>query len=143
MGYIFSVSSQYLEFIDSSDGFKNFVGLCIIQGLWRRGLNGGLRLASQLRRLMVQVAHSACRVRDSRFRLFYLHVAARRGKKKAIVALARKILCIIHRLLVNGGEYTEDGFVKRFRVRVKTLKRLQLEEMVGILRNAGYMVQAP
>jgi len=39
---------------------------------------------------------------DPKLRLFFERVAARRGKKKAIVALARKILCIIHHLLING-----------------------------------------
>jgi len=53
---------------------------------------------------MIQVVHAASRTRDSRLRLFYLRVAAKWGKKKAIVALARKILCIIHHLLINGEE---------------------------------------
>ena len=35
-----------------------------------------------LRRIMVQVAHAAIKVRDSRLRLFYLRVKARKGAKR-------------------------------------------------------------
>jgi len=92
---------------------------------------------------MIQVAHAASRAGDSRLRLFFLRVAARRGKKKAYVALARKILCIIHHLLVNGEEYVEEGFVKKVRIRVRALEEVSLEEMAGILVGVGYLVRAP
>jgi hypothetical protein len=52
---------------------------------------------------------------NSRLRLFFLRVAARRGKKKAYVASARNIPCKIHYLLVTGEEYVEVGFVKKRR----------------------------
>ena len=109
-----------------------------------KNLTGSLKQGSKnLRRMMIQVAHVASRVGDSRLRLFFLRVAARRGKKKAYVALARKILCIIHHLLVNGEEYVEEGFVKKARVRVRALEGVPLEEMAKILVGAGYLVQAP
>jgi len=91
---------------------------------------------------VIHVAHAAFRARDSRLRRFYLRVAARRGKK-AIVALARKILCIIHHLLVNGEDYVEEGFVKLPRLSFKALARVPLEEMAAVLRGAGYVVMAP
>jgi len=109
-----------------------------------KNLTGSLKQGSKnLRRMMIQVARAASRVGDSRLRLFFLRVAARRGKKKAYVALARKILCIIHHLLVNGEEYVEEGFVKKARVRVRALEGVPLEEMAKILVGAGYSVQAP
>jgi len=37
----------------------------------------------------------------------------------------------------------EEGFVKKVRVRMKTLEGLPLEEMARILVGAGYLVQAP
>jgi len=70
---------------------------------------------------MVQVPHAASCAKDSRLRLFYLRVAARRGRKKAIVALARKILRINHHLLVTGGDYAEEGFVKLPMLRLKAV----------------------
>jgi len=92
---------------------------------------------------MVQVAHAATRSRNSRLRLFYLRVAARRGKKKAIIALARRILYIIHHLLVNGEDYVEEDFVKLPKLKFKALARVSLEEMASVLRAAGYVVVAP
>ena len=89
------------------------------------------------------LARAASRASNSRLRLFFLRVTARRGKKKAYVALARRILCIIHHLLVTGEEYVEEGFVKRFKVRMRALEGLPLGEMAKILTGAGYLVQAP
>jgi transposase len=40
---------------------------------------------------------------------FYRSVAARRGKKKAIVAVAHKILVIVYTLLKTGQVYQERG----------------------------------
>jgi len=109
-----------------------------------KNLTGSLKRGSKnLRRMMIQVAHAASRASDSKLRLFFLRVTARRGKKKAYVALARKILCIIHHLLVNGEEYVEEGFAKRLRVRMRTLEDIPLQEMAEILIGAGYLVQAP
>lgn len=129
------------------DGKKisSWVGLC--PSVYQTGdkkLTGRINEGSKhLRRMMVQVAHAATRAGDSRLRRFYLRVAARRGKKKAIVALARKILCIIHHLLVNGEEYVEEGFTKVPRLRVRPMAHIPLEEMADALRAAGYVVWAP
>jgi transposase len=94
-----------------------------------------------LRRTMIQVAHAAKRVRNSQLRRFYLRVKARKGKKIAIVALARKILTIIHHILINREPYVEEDFEKS--PRLKTLKYvngLSLENMAEILRSSGYLV---
>jgi hypothetical protein len=48
-------------------------------------------------------------------------VASRRGKNKAVVALDRKILCIIHHLLVNGEEYVEESFTKLTQAEVQSI----------------------
>jgi transposase len=124
---------------------SSWAGLCpSVYQTADKNLTGQIKQGSKhLRRMMVQVAHAATRCRDSRLRLFYLRVAARRGKKKAIVALARKILCIIHHLLVNGEDYVEEGFAKRPKLRVKDLARVSLGEMVEVLRRAGFVVLAP
>jgi transposase len=68
---------------------KNFTG-----GITRQG-------SRWLRRIMVEVAHSAVKARDSKLRMFYLRVKSRRGEKTAIVAVARKMLVLIHHFLVN------------------------------------------
>jgi transposase len=48
-----------------------------------------------LRWSMVEVAHAAVRVRDSRFRALLLRVQVKKGKKTAYVAVARKILTVV------------------------------------------------
>jgi len=50
-------------------------------------------------------------MRDSYLSKFYWKVKQRRGAKKAIIALARKILVIIYHLLKNHDVYNEDKFV--------------------------------
>ena len=93
---------------------------------------------------MVEVAHAAVRVRDSRFRALFLRVMAKKGKKTAYVAVARKMLTVIWHLLVNGERYVEKGFEKT----VKCPKaayggHVPLEEMAEVLRSAGYVVSDP
>jgi len=82
--------------------------------------------------------------RDSKLREFYLRVKARKGEKTAIVAVARKMLTIIHHLLANGEKYVEEGFEKRLRSRKAVYTgHVPLEEMVVVLRSAGYAVSGP
>jgi transposase len=145
-----SASSILAEIGDAkrfADGKKiaSWSGLCpSVYQTADKNLTGNLKQGSKnLRRMMIQVAHVASRAKNSRLRLFFLRVAARREKKKAYVALARKILCIIHHLLVTGEEYVEEGFVKKFKVKMKALEDLPLDEMARILTGAGYLVQAP
>ena len=111
---------------------KNFTG-----GITKRG-------SKWLRRIMVEVAHVAVRARDSKLRMFYLRVKARKGEKTAIVAVARKMLTIIHHLLVNGERYVEDGFEKRLKGRGSVQFRgVALEEMAAVLRGARFVVSGP
>jgi transposase len=64
----------------------------------------------QLRRLLVQCAHYILGPfgRDSDLRRFGLRLAARGGraaKKRAVVAVARKLAVLLHRLWVTGEDY--------------------------------------
>jgi len=145
-----SASSILAEIGDAkrfADGKKiaSWSGLCpSVYQTADKNLTGNLKQGSRnLRRMMIQVAHVASRAKNSRLRLFFLRVAARREKKKAYVALARKILCIIHHLLITGEEYVEEGFVKKFKAKMKALEDLPLDEMARILTGAGYLVHAP
>ena len=69
---------------------------------------------------------------------------ARKGDRTAVVAVARKMLTIIHHLLVNGERYVEEGFEKRLGVgRGIYAGHVPLEEMAEVLRSAGYVVRGP
>jgi transposase len=64
-----------------------------------------------LRSALVQAAWAALKKSESSLASFYRGVAARRSKKKAIIALAHKILVIIYTLLKTGQLYQERGAV--------------------------------
>ncbi len=62
---------------------------------------------AELRCLLVQAAHSLLRCRqDSALRNWGLALTDRIGKKKAVVAIARKLAVLLHRLWVN-----EENFI--------------------------------
>jgi transposase len=62
-----------------------------------------------LRSTLIQAAHAAVKVRDSYLATFYHRLVARRGVKKAIVAVAHKILTIAYTLLRKREVYQERG----------------------------------
>lgn len=61
----------------------------------------------------------------------------RRGAKKAIVALGRKILTIIYAMLKSCQEYDEGHFEK---IR-DHYKRMRLDRMASELTQAGFTVK--
>lgn len=62
-----------------------------------------------LRSTLVQAAHAAVRVKDSYLASFYSRLVGRRGKKKALVAVAHKILVLAYTLIRKGERYQEPG----------------------------------
>jgi transposase len=62
-----------------------------------------------LRNALVQAAWAATRKKDSYFQAQYRRLAARRGKKRAILAVAHSLLTVIYHLLKNGSTYQELG----------------------------------
>jgi transposase len=60
-----------------------------------------------LRTTMVQVAWAASRAKETVFSACYQRWARRLGRKKALVAVAHKILVVIWHLLKGGEEYRE------------------------------------
>ena len=62
-----------------------------------------------LRATLVQAAWAAVKQADTFLAAFYRRLVARRGKKKAIIAVAHKILVIVYTLLKTGQVYAERG----------------------------------
>ena len=62
-----------------------------------------------LRSTLIQAAHAAVRVKDSYLSAFYSRVVGRRGKKKAIVAVAHKILVLAYTLIRKRERYRDPG----------------------------------
>lgn len=100
--------------------------------------------SKHLRWILVQVAHAASRVKNSMLRRFFLRVRGRRGYNVAIVALARKILCILYHLLINQEMYLEE--VKKPRpskhriTETSEMTGISLEKMIDLIRQSGYVV---
>lgn len=62
-----------------------------------------------LRSTLIQAAHAAVHVKDSYLAAFYARLVGRRGKKKAIVAVAHKILVLAYTLIRKRERYRDPG----------------------------------
>jgi transposase len=62
-----------------------------------------------LRTALVQSAWAASRKKDCYFQAQYRRLAARRGKKRAIFAVAHSLLTVIYHMLKSGSSYKELG----------------------------------
>lgn len=89
-----------------------------------------------LRTAMVVAAHAAARKRDSYLSVQYRRLAARRGSKKAIVAVAHSLLVIAYYVLTRRVNFKDLGpthFDERNRVSVQ-------RQLVRRLQRMGYKV---
>jgi transposase len=64
-----------------------------------------------LRSALVQAAHAAARKKDSYLRAQYQRLTARRGGKRAAIAVAHSILRTIYFMLTRGTEYHDLGIL--------------------------------
>lgn len=93
--------------------------------------------ANWLKTVLVQAAWTAVRTKNSYYRAQFLRLRARRGPKKAIVAVAASMLTAIYYILRDGVEYRELGPLHFERLdRTKVTQRL-----VKRLRELGHTVQ--
>jgi transposase len=98
-----------------------------------------------IRSMIIEVAHAIIRTkRDSKLKKFFLRIKARRGTKIGVVALARKVLCILYHLLISQELYEEDllrkpRFTKHFDAHSTT--SMSLDEMIKTIIKAGYEVR--
>jgi transposase len=87
-----------------------------------------------LRTVLVQAAWSAIKVVRSRYARIYQSVLIRRGKKRAIIAVAHALLMTIYTMLRDGTYYREE-------VRPETPKADQVNHWVRELQKHGYEVE--
>jgi transposase len=102
-------------------------------------LSGTTRKGSRwLRSTLVEMAHAAGRSKDSYLGAQYRRLAARRGKKRAAVAVGQSILIVADHLLKDHRDYCDLGpNYFDLRDRERTAKRL-----VQRLEDLGYQVTA-
>jgi transposase len=95
-----------------SDGhLVSWAGICP-----RNDESAGKRRSNRLRKgapwlktTLVQCAWSAVRQKDTYLRAQFYHVKARRGPKKAIMAVAASILTAVYHMLKEGKTYQDLG----------------------------------
>jgi transposase len=89
-----------------------------------------------LRAALTQAAQAAARKKGSYFQALYHRLAARRGKKRAITAVAHSLLVVIYHMVTTGRSYEDLGphhFEYRDRDRLK-------HRLVHRLEGLGYKV---
>jgi transposase len=105
------------------------------------------RGSKHLRWILVEIAQGAIKVkRRTKLKTFFQRIKARQGFKKAIVALARKIICILHHLLTNREPYKENAEtpIKNLKLpKDKISNAMTADEMIKILSDAGYVISKP
>ena len=99
---------------------------------------------SHLRTVLIQAAHAAARVKNSYFSDQYHRIAARRGAKRAAVAVGHSILVVAYHMLTRREPYKELGHdyyqVRRKDVKIKHyLKELQ---KLGVAVNLEATIQS-
>ncbi len=105
--------------------------------------SGGKRLSGKtrkgnvwLRQVLIEIAHVASKTKETYLAAQYRRIAARRGKKRALIALGHTILVIIYHILTERKPYHELGgtyFDQREREQVE-------RRLVRRLERLGYSV---
>ena len=95
--------------------------------------NGRIRRGNPiLRAILVECAHAAVRTRGCQFQAYHRAVTSRRGYKRAIVAVAHKMLRTIYAMLRDGKPYADPGIdYERIAIGYKASRWLQKLEQYG------------
>ena len=87
-----------------------------------------------LKEILVQCAWAATRAKGTYLQAQFVRLRARRGPKKAIIAVAASILTAVYHMLKNGVPY-RDLEPQHFDSRNK---RAQAKRLLARLRNLGF-----
>jgi transposase len=99
--------------------------------------SGGKRLSGKtrkgnrwLRQVLIEIAHVAAKTRGTYLAAQYRRIAARRGKKRALVAVAHTVLVIIYHILTRRAPYRDLGeayfdHLERQHVERRLVRRLE------------------
>ena len=86
-----------------------------------------------MRSALVQSAHGAVRVKGSSLAARYHRIAARRGKKRALVAVAHSLIVIAYHIISRREPYRELGaeYLERQRPEVAARRYMHRIEKLG------------
>jgi transposase len=89
-----------------------------------------------LKTILVEAAQAAVKKKGSYYREKYYRLKARRGSKRAIIAIAHRILKAIYYIIKDGTRFRDLG-EEYLRCRSKAVKLLQLKKQARVL---GYQL---
>ena len=98
------------------------------------------RAGAYLKPLLVQIANALLRSKEHpEFKERYRRIKARRGHKKAIIAVCRMLLTAIWNVLSKLEVYSSDGFISDRPI--KNNKVLSTSQALELLRRRGYVIK--
>ena len=98
------------------------------------------RAGSYFKPVLVQIANALIRSKKHpEFTTRYQRIKARRGHKKAIIAICRMILTAIWHILTDLKSYTPDGFLELRPVTKE--KVLTTSQALNLMRQRGYIIK--
>ena len=98
------------------------------------------RAGSYFKPVLVQVANALIKSKKNpEFTTRYRRIKARRGHKKAIIAICRMILTAIWHILSDLKPYTPEGFLESRPV--KEGKVLSTSQALNLLKQRGYIIK--
>jgi transposase len=122
-----------LEAFASVGHLASWVGLCPgnHESAGKRQSGRTTKGNAWLRVILVQCAWAASRSKGTYLKALYHRLAARRGKKRALVAVAHRLLAVVYNVLKKGQSYRElgedylDRQPDRERLKERLLRRLE------------------
>ena len=98
------------------------------------------RAGSYFKPVLVQVANALIKSKKHpEFTIRYRRIKARRGHKKAIIAISRMILTAIWHILSDLKPYTPDGFLESRPADAS--KTLTASQALNLLKSRGYIIK--
>jgi len=137
----FSTPEQLAKWCGLVPGLNESAGKKKSCGITKQG-------SKHLRWILVEIAQVVARMKNNRLTRFFKRIKARKNHNVAIVALARKLICIIHHLLVNQELY-DMGLEKAIKSKRKKNAQAQgsssedqLQDRVAAIVDAYYRINA-
>jgi hypothetical protein len=90
-------------------------------GITKRG-------SKHIRVVLVQAAQTISNMKNTRLSRFFQRLSKKKERNVAIIAVARKLICLIHHLLINQELYHEDDCRKRRSSRDKSCQEPSFQE---------------
>jgi len=102
------------------------------------------RAGTYIKPLLVQCAHAAVKSKECPyFRLRFEQISRRRGKKKAIIAIAHMLLNYIYHMLARNEAFDHDLYLIDNTPKSKFPPRITPEQAILLLESLGAQVIMP